>query len=112
MLGPFFARDGTNIPPERWQQLASQDGYSDVAVTRFPLLFVVLKTRWLGHDHLDSEPPKIFSTRVLNDPEVCEITTATEEEAMAVHESLCARYRAQVDLLKEGGARILTNGVL
>lgn len=112
MLGPFFDRNGIKITPERWQQLVSEDGYSEVAITRFPPLLVVVKTRWLGHDSLDSLPPQIFCTRALGDPDVSEINTRTEEEALAVHEALCARYRDQIALMEDGGAPLLTRGVL
>lgn len=112
MLGPFFDRHGIKITPKRWQQLVSEDGYSDVAITRFPSLLVVVKTRWLGHDSLANLPPKIFCTRALGDPDVAEINTTTEEEALAIHGALCARYRDQMVLMEDGGAPLLTRGVL
>ncbi|MDQ0768209.1 hypothetical protein QF031_000958 [Pseudarthrobacter defluvii] len=112
MLGPFFDRDGNGIGAERWQQLVSEPNYSDVARDRFPMLGVVVKTRWIGHDRDDLIPERIFLTTARGDSGVADIATATEAEALTIHGGLCARYREQEALLGSGGSPLLTDGVL
>lgn len=112
MLGPFFDRAGTVIGPERWQALVSEEGYADVAVDKFPALGVTVRTRWLGHDREDNSPPKMFITKAMGGRGVPEIASASEEEALAIHNSTCQRYREQSALLADGGAGLLTEGVL
>lgn len=114
MLGPFYDRSSTTTPigPERWQKLVSDPDYSDVATDRFPPLGVIVKTRWLGHDRQNNQPPRIFATHARGDSDVAEVTTATEDEALAAHELMCQRYREQMALLEDGGAGLLSAGVL
>lgn len=112
MLGPFYDRTGAKIAPERWQALVSEEGYSDIATSKFPALGVTVRSRWLGHDREDNSPPKIFITKAMGGRGVPEIASASEEEALAIHESTCQRYREQSALLADGGAGLLTEGVL
>lgn len=114
MLGPFFSRDRADakISAEKWSRLVSDTDYSEVATDKFAELSIVVRTRWFGHDREDNSPPRIFTTKAMGDSTVSEINSATELEALAAHESLCARYREQVALLQDGGAPLLTDGVL
>lgn len=117
MLGPFYERAsgeeiGAKIGPEQWQRLVSDPNYSSVAVDNFPEHSVIVRTRWLGHDPEDHEPPRIFVTKAVGDPDVPEVSTETEAEALAVHESMCARYRERTELIADGGAPLLSDGML
>lgn len=111
MLGPFYNRDGEKIGPEEWERLTREDGYSVLAAELFTASSVLVRTRWLGHDRENNSPPCIFHTKALGD-DVPEVFTATEGEAIAIHEALCARYTDQKELLDSGGARLLSEGVL
>lgn len=117
MLGPFYERASgaqlaAKIGPEEWERLTRLDGYSLVAVDEFPECSVIVRTRWLGHDRDNHVPPRIFLTQAIGDPEVYEVSTATEAEALRVHEPLCARYRERTDLIADGGAPLLGDGTL
>ena len=112
MLRPFFDRQGDPVSPERWEQLTREDGYSMLAVDQFLDRSVIVRTRWLGHDREDNVPPRIFATQALGDSNVAEVATATELEALNVHAALCTRYRDQSSLILDGGAPLLSDGVL
>lgn len=102
----------TTIGPERWQKLVSDEGYSVVATDEFPSLGVVVRTCWLGHDRENREPPRIFVTKAIGAPDGAEIASATERSALVVHAAMCARYRDQLLLIEDGGAPLLSQGVL
>lgn len=117
MLGPFYARAsgaeiGEKISPEQWQRLVSDPSYSSVAVDDFPEQSVIVRTRWLGHDPEDHETPRIFVTKAVGDPDVPEVSTETEAESVAVHDSMVARYRERSKLIAGGGAPLLNDGML
>lgn len=112
MLEPFFDRSGIKITPEQWLRLVAEPDYSAIATDTIRDRGFVIRTRWIGHDREDYLPPRIFLTGCMGDPDVTEVTTATELEALKVHAAMCAKYRHQSELIEEGGAPLLNDGVL
>lgn len=111
--GLYFDRQGRPITLRQWGQRFQDMDYKRVALTEFPDGRLV-STVWLGLDHnWGAGPPAIFETMVFGgeikgkieitgfgermgfqsrDEELCE-RYATEEEARAGHERICAAIR-------------------
>lgn len=112
MLGPFFDRDGNVVTREEVDELFRTALYSHIATDVFTTKRDSVQTRWKGHDEEQTIPPRIFLSRTDGDPDVPEVTSATEEEALRIHASICDRYRDQDRLVDAGGAPLLSRGVL
>lgn len=111
MKGPFVDRDGNEIDGARLEVLYKIREYVEVKKTKIEELETTVLTRWIGHDDTTT-PPQIFTTSMHGIGLSVRIHSVTEAEAVAVHDSLVARTRAQIALEADGGSPLLSGGVL
>lgn len=108
-------REGNEISRDECEALMQTPGYAVLErnVVCIGESDIQIKTRWMGFDNRH-DPPLIFCSTVIGDERrgFVEQLHGTEAEAMAWHRSVVERYEEQRKLLRSGGSRQLSDGVL
>lgn len=100
-MSDYYDRDGMPITNNLWAKLLENSDYKRVAFDKGDNGEKV-STVWLGLDHSFDDgdgPPMIFETMVFDSEGEDEYTErySTEDEALAGHAAILARYRATND---------------